>query len=666
MKTVDWRALLCVLFLLLVALVRADRTSLFAAESELDSFDDTNTNNNDYTTDQLAAHDFIDSDGQHNEFEGQFGVDPLMFDENNDVQFTPNSLMFRDCPLSITAAKVFELQNTMTSPVIIYSIRSSNNQLHSTLNTQTEVDGGESITINILYLPYRVETIVAELTILTSRGEYRFPITANAVLNPYRVNPQLGIRFPTGGSILEKPIIVYNPHKETLHITEIFTTEPFLTLKDAAHSTYRQQQRLEQSAAQQGGSGGGNTINGQRNHNTLQGQAAQLPELADYSDGTWSIPPGSEKEVIVLAVSTDLRPGQYSGFLHIKSNFHNLVMPVELSILSTLVYPQHEELFFGTLTSQTDRKTLDLWVKNNGPTAVEVTEIIPVEPDENLLIELAALPIVYASNHASSRVAKLTYLGKRVGNISNKLLVVTNNTNAASAVFEVRYSATVLHGGVGFEQSQTQFYFEIYNHTWSAECSHCDTHGHSGGFDWTEADDLLSARLQRLQQRAAGTAGADGLASVVGDRSDQLVHREIKLINHYDAMVALTDARLTNCQDIMYTDYAPPTPQQVTYPGHNQGVVVDYLHPWKPINVYLRKALVYALYREDSGYLPRTCHLDVTTNVTSNRVPLQLLTGALSIDYMDVVSRRCISTLFSRDICSSYCSLPSTADDRGI
>jgi hypothetical protein len=118
------------------------------------------------------------------------------------------------------------------------------------------------------------------------------------------------------------------------------------------------------------------------------------------------------------------------------------------------------------------------------------------------------------------------------------------------------------------------------------------------------------------------------------------VHREIKLINHYDAMVALTDARLTNCQDIMYTDYAPPTPQQVTYPGHNQGVVVDYLHPWKPINVYLRKALVYALYREDSGYLPRTCHLDVTTNVTSNRVPLQLLTGALSIDYMDVVSRR--------------------------
>jgi hypothetical protein len=644
-----------VVLLALGTIASTDRSSSFSAvDSDLESFEDEYNTVEPEITDSSATND-SEFENYNMDQMDEYEADLFPLESSGDVLFKPTSLTFRDCPLSITAAQDFELLNTMSFPIVIFGIKSNNRQFHSVLTKQIEVPAGEAYIVRILYLPYRVETVAAEITILTSRGEFRFPITGNSVLNPYRVNPQLGVRFPAGGSILEKPIIVYNPHKETLHITEVFTTEPFLTLKDAAFGMNRMSQPLlsADSNSNSQPASAGNSAAGTGKDKT--GAAAGLPELAEFNDGTWSIPPGSEKEVIILSVSTDLKPGNHDGFLHIRTDHDNIVMPIELQILSTLVYPQHDDLSFGTLTAPTERKYLDLWVKNNGPTAVAVTEIIPVEPDPNLSVEIAQNPIIYPGNLINSRVARLVYTGMRPGQVANKLLVITNNTNAASAVFEVRYTATVLHGGVRFAQMQTLFFIDIHNKTYIEECQQCDTHGNKDGFYARDTELLLNAHFGEESKDALDKreGQVDDPLRRVREDSGRVFHREMKMTNYFDAAVALLDAKISGCDGILSTDFVPPTVQEVAHPTPNAGIVVEGMHPWRPINVYLQRALVYALYREDIAYLPKTCNLDITTNVSVHRVPLHILTTALSIEHMDVVS---IVALLQNRVLAISCS----------
>ena len=186
----------------------------------------------------------------------------------------------------------------------------------------------------------------------------------------------------------------------------------------------------------------------------------EYPDVAEFdrASGFNSIPPGSEKVVIILTVSTELPPGYHTGYLHISTNFEKIIMPVELQTLSTLVYPEKEEINFGTLSAPTEAKTHGLWVKNLGSSVVQVTEIIPVEPDSNLRVELVKNPIIHPGSQTKNLVANLVYFGERPGFVKNRLLVITNDTNAASAVFEVAYSAHVMHGGVMLELEQLSNY----------------------------------------------------------------------------------------------------------------------------------------------------------------------------------------------------------------
>ena len=107
------------------------------------------------------------------------------------------------------------------------------------------------------------------------------------------------------------------------------------------------------------------------------------------------------------------------------------------------------------------------------------------------------------------------------------------------------------------------------------------------------------------------------------------------MTNAYDASVAVLDVAFTTCQDIMYTDFQPISLRDASV---TPGAVAGYREPWRPVNVYFKRALVYALYRQNSSYLPKHCNLRVLTNVTSLRVTLAVITGELSIDFMDVVS----------------------------
>ena len=573
--------------------------------------------------------------------EEEFLENAILFDENGDVAFQPTTLYYNDCPLSITAAREFVMTNNMNKPVTVFTVRSNNRQFHSTLTKTQEIAGGGELKVHILYLPQQVEYLTADLTIVTSRGEYNIPIKANSIENPYRVNPQLGVRFPSGHSVLETPIIVYNPHIETLQITEVFTTETYLSLKGAAF---------------QGVGSDPDALP------PVQRKASQNQLLSDTAVDSgekhilWSIPPGTSKEIITLSIDTDLIPGPHSGFLHIKTDHANLVMPVELQVLNTLVYAQHEETKFGVFTSPTGRVTKDLWINNNGLEAVEVLEIIAVDVDPNLEIELVQAPVIHPGEKISSRVAKLHYHGKHEGKYRNKLLVMKNNSHTASAVVEVIYSAHVLHGGIQYERALTLMSVEVYNKTYPFECSQCDPHGARLGFN----DDLYAALLdeyylkQNLQAQNADllhpptTTHTNGFPNThphtnnnelsLSDRPEHLITHTVRIGNFFDAPLALLDVSFHACEDFMSTDFVPPNSTDILYSTPESKIVVNKLEAWKPIKITLKAALVYALYRENHDFLPKVCFMDLKTNISSHRVPINVVSGALSIEYMDMVS----------------------------
>lgn len=570
--------------------------------------------------------------------EGEFTDDELPVNEDGDVIFKPSSLFYKDSPLSVTASQEFEMLNTLSSPVIVYAIRSSNRQFHSLLTKHQEIQPGKKLVMKIIYLPYQVEAVSAELTIVTSQGEYTFPISGNSVLNPYRVNPQLGVRFPAGATMVEKPIVMFNPHMETLFITEVFTSEPFLSLKGAAF-------QRDKHGAIRPPSDQDNRPTGKLWDTLAEAGKKAHQHTPEEIELLWTIPPGAEKEIITLSAATDMKPGRHEGFLHIKTNFDNIVMPVELQILTTLVYPQQEELFFGTLTSPEDHLTHDLWMNNNGVSHVMVTEIIPVEPDPNLVVELVPFPIIFAGDKISSRVARLTYSGTHPGAVSNRLLIITNDTNAASAVVDVRYSANVMHGGLRFEQMQTVFLLDIYNQTYPAACLHCDQHGRTRGFDPTLTPTLLEefyssgAHAQNsTTPDDASVAVSPGVSPPMAERPEHVLLRELTLTNFFDAPVVLEDVRFFTCRDILSTTFKRAEMSEILDPARNRGIVVHRLQTWAPVGLLLKKSLVYALYRENSDYLPRTCELDIITNVSKHRVSVYVMSFVLSIEHMDMVS----------------------------
>jgi len=644
--------LFCAAFFLwsLNAVAKRGSSVFSSEENELESLNDATDAS---VLDAPKGKDNADSSLFNDMGEEEFLENAILFDENGDVAFQPTTLYYNDCPLSITAAREFVMTNNMNKPVTVFTVRSNNRQFHSTLTKNQEIAGGGNLKVHILYLPQQVEYLTADLTIVTSRGEYNIPIKANSIENTYRVNPQLGVRFPAGHSVLETPIVVYNPHKETLQITEVFTTETYLSLKGAAF---------------QGVGSDPDALP------PVQRKASQNHLLSDTAVDSgekhilWSIPPGTSKEIITLSIDTDLIPGPHSGFLHIKTDHANLVMPVELQVLNTLVYAQHEEIQFGVFTAPHTRVTRDLWLNNNGLDAVEVLEIIAVDVDPNLEIELVQPSIIYAGEKISSRVAKLHYTGKHEGKYRNKLLIMTNNTHTASAVVEVIYSAHVLHGGIQYERALTLMSVEVYNKTYPFECSQCDPHGARLGFN----DDLYAALLdeyylkQNLQAQNADllhpptttTTHTNGFPNTqtnqmndlsLSDRPEHLITHTVRIGNFFDAPLALLDVTFNSCEEFMSTDFVPPNSTDILYSTSESRIVVNKLEAWKPIKITLKAALVYALYRENHDFLPKVCFMDLKTNISSHRVPIHVVSGALSIEYMDMV--RIFGVVFSLVLC---------------
>lgn len=79
-------------------------------------------------------------------------------------------------------------------------------------------------------------------------------------------------------------------------------------------------------------------------------------------------------------------PGDYHGYIHVKTSRDNIVIPVDLYVVEGGLVAIPEVLDFGVMTSASESSNLELWIQNNGLVDVLVTDIIPVEPDPHLVL----------------------------------------------------------------------------------------------------------------------------------------------------------------------------------------------------------------------------------------------------------------------------------------
>ena len=225
--------------------------------------------------------------------------------ELQSIIFKPNSLEITESYVCIPTVHEINIINTYHEDIELYSMVFSLNDSSLQCNQFTTysiiIKPKEEFIINIIHLPQITHHIMTEGILNTSIGLFTYPITIISYNNLYNIN-SIHKNQLFAGSLNETIINIYNPHNNTLTITEIFTTNDFLVLKEL--KTINKNEKNEKN-----------------NENTLI-----------LTENFWDIPSNSHQSVIILSYRIVL-PQIYEGYVHIKTNYHNFVIPVTIDVI---------------------------------------------------------------------------------------------------------------------------------------------------------------------------------------------------------------------------------------------------------------------------------------------------------------------------------------------
>ena len=497
----------------------------------------------------------------------------------NIIAFEPESLEFSEVQICIPQVQYISIRNLKDEDVFLASIYSDSFQFHPVFPNPKTILPSETLSIEIVFFPYYYELAKAQLSFNFSIGMVQYQVSGQGIQNPYHLHPILGNKLTTN-STYEQPIIMYNPHSEILHIREIYTTESFLSLQGLAIA----------------GSGGGT-------NNNMDG----ISQRKNPNDAhLFQVEPGEEIEIFKLMIIAG-DPGQYHGYIHIKTDRANSVVPVDFSVVEKGLIAIPASLNFGTLISLGEINTLPLHVRNNGPSAVMVMEVVPASNDMQLHIELPEYRIIKAGEEGLA--ATVRFKAELQGQVESSILLVTNFSNPALATIDIPYRALVLLGGIGHVHFDQSFILPILNKT-----SHGD-----------------KSQIQKI---------------LLGQK---VIKRNLVLTNYFNIPVVLKSLSANTCGEFITIDKI------------RKDVIVPRLQKWP--TVYLRfhalKALQWStMPAEDMQLnrlmLPHVCFLDILTNVTSvpYRIPLYIMDGRSFVVSADSVRERRNLFLTNYDILS--------------
>jgi hypothetical protein len=495
--------------------------------------------------------------------------------------FDPPILEYGSTPVCIPSISMFTLINPLDTEFDLVSIQSDNPQFYPVLFQPQIIASQDSIQIQILYLPYSPQASQATLTLTTSLGLFQYFINTAPAYNSYHLHPFLGYRLAT--SVTSQHIIsIYNPHDQPLHIREIYTTEEFLSLENLVPTS----------------------IQVDENNNPL-----------DTSQ--WILESGVERNIISLLMSSS-HAGSYSGYVHIKTNYDNIVIPVELNVVeSGGLYVTPSLINFGILTNIHDVTTVNISLFNSGYQPIEIIEIFLSNPDSNLQINtldsLSEDTMNTSGKILKSQtekiIAKLVYTASVAsGKVSNRIIIITNHSNPALAILEIPYEVSCVHGGIGYEFNQALFILPIRN----ISNKHLIIPSSGNPAIASESpSSLISPTVTDL------------LASLTNETSASYTElRNLTLTNYFSLTLHILHIQSVSCPDIV-TVYPFSSPTQTP-------LIAPSLQSYEPVTIHFNKLIAQEMFRTKDS-LPHQCWLDIHTNFSTVRLPLVVIDGNIDM-----------------------------------
>jgi hypothetical protein len=448
----------------------------------------------------------------------------------------------------IPSSSEFTIYNTLKDrKITVTRVTSDNIQFNPVFFAPISLNAEEHITITVIFLPYypddkiigtlRVEASVDSIHEDTENESLlvEYSIVGSAKVNPYRIYPLLGHQTYIGATY-EQSISIFNAFGDLLQIREIFTTELFMSLKN----------------------------------------------ILGHEHTTTSLQPGAYKEIIMLSLAAN-EGGNNTGYVHIKTNHDDIVIPVSIFVVDSGLVPLPAAVNFGTLIAVNEQKTVTVLLMNKGAETLYVHNIMTQYDDPNMHVtsnsQRVLHPVDVKSVDSHSYITiDITYTASKAEKIKNTLLITTNHSNPILAVKEIDIEGAVLLGGIGYDQEKIIFPLPITNVT-----------------------------CNRGAKRGA-------------------IQRNLGLINYFQDPIAVNIVELSACNSIITTtvDRADLRNQVVGSTDKLQSI---------PLTFHQDLAVNHFSVYPDA--LPYTCWLELWTNISSHRIPLHIISGALSLAFTD-------------------------------
>lgn len=338
---------------------------------------------------------------------------------------------------------------------------------------------------------------------------------------------------------------------------------------------------------------------------TKKGDTLTIGALGNFgTQNDWKLNPHTKQKVEMFSIIFTVdgkRPGNYSGYVNIKTNSHFFVVLVEISLQDVGLYTQPDILDFGIFTTHpTFGRSSELWLINNGVEDILVTNITSDTLHDNLFVDLSTinLPVVVSPGGLSRRVVAgtISYLppfrdaGKHVG----KILVYNNHSS--NPLLTIPWKVKVVRGdvgGVAFVSDLAYFYVPVRN---------------TSEFDNVTPINSLDTCLPRGVMR-----------------------RVFSFTNHHETPVTGLAISTPSCGTLLQvaTQVAPST-------------IVGVLESWPNISVDFdtleAKRLSSVKNIAPGDGLIQSCWLELVTNISTLRIPLYILDGSIELAFMDAVS----------------------------
>ena len=509
------------------------------------------------------------------------------------LSIEPRSVDFTERPACIPVVQTLTLTHEETYAVDgdlkLYTISSDNAQFHPAMFKQQSLSPGKSTSFQVIFLPRTVGNTDATLTIKTSIGRYEIAVHGTGVENPYGLTAFVGAKVPAGVHY-NPPIRINNPGDKVLRIKEVFTTEGFL--------------HLSLPGNEDDGAGGGSGSGVEKYSPTVSHKAGAGAQ-AKGGAGMWNIQPQGTKEIIRLSFKSHIS-GRYQGYVHVKTSRENMVLPVQVTVLSGGIHTTPESLDFGVITKADSIETRSISMLNTGADPVVIVG--------------AFLSTVYGGSgsgrNAGRRsgkskssnwkktntklwfndkkplavgvevpgVVSLSIKGKDEGVYSGNVIILTNDTNPAQARVEVAYKVNIIHGSL-------------------------KVHGGFNNFPllgWRKQSDPSCVRTQ-----ASLTSGATG-TSCLEDGHRHIFHK-IPVTSEFKISVRIAKISV---------------PSNSRFEIKNGGELVDLvLSPGENTTVNVLYSTL-----EARGELSTT-YMRVETNISTIDIPLNVYHGQLNVSW---------------------------------